>query len=106
MGGVNRVRKIISGGQTGVDRGALEAAIALGILHGGYCPRGRRAEDGVIPDRYRLGAAGMALRLWLHREAIRTLNVAGPRETRGPGIGEDARRFLVAALRPEREGDR
>ncbi len=46
--------KIISGGQTGVDRGALDAAIALGILHGGWCPRGRLAEDGRIPDCYEL----------------------------------------------------
>jgi len=46
--------KIISGGQTGVDRGALDAAIALGIPHGGWCPRGRTAEDGRIPDRYQL----------------------------------------------------
>jgi hypothetical protein len=46
--------KIISGGQTGVDRGALDAAIELGALHGGWCPRGRTAEDGRIPDRYRL----------------------------------------------------
>jgi hypothetical protein len=46
--------KIISGGQTGVDRGALDAAIELGIAHGGWCPRGRTAEDGRIPDRYQL----------------------------------------------------
>ncbi len=49
-----RPLKIVSGGQTGVDRGALDAAIALGILHGGWCPRGRLAEDGTIPARYRL----------------------------------------------------
>jgi hypothetical protein len=48
------VQKIVSGGQTGVDRGALDAAIALGIEHGGWCPRGRLAEDGAIPPRYRL----------------------------------------------------
>jgi len=48
------VRRIVSGGQTGVDRGALDAAIALGIEHGGWCPRGRFAEDGRIPGRYRL----------------------------------------------------
>ncbi|MEX0819734.1 MAG: putative molybdenum carrier protein [Pirellulaceae bacterium] len=48
------VRRIISGGQTGVDRGALDAAIFLGIAHGGWCPRGRLAEDGRIPSRYRL----------------------------------------------------
>ncbi len=46
--------KIISGGQTGVDRGALDAAIALDIEHGGWCPLGRLAEDGPIPDRYQL----------------------------------------------------
>lgn len=48
------VRRIISGGQTGVDRGALDAAIFLGIAHGGWCPRGRLAEDGRIPSRYQL----------------------------------------------------
>ena len=47
-------RRIISGGQTGVDRGALRAAIALGIPHGGWCPSGRRAEDGRIPDEFQL----------------------------------------------------
>jgi len=47
-------QRIVSGGQTGVDRGALEAAIALGIAHGGWCPRGRLAEDGSIPSRYEL----------------------------------------------------
>ena len=46
------VKRIVSGGQTGVDRGALDAAIALGIEHGGWCPRGRLAEDGRIPDLY------------------------------------------------------
>lgn len=49
-----RPTKIVSGGQTGVDRGALDAAIKLGIAHGGWCPRGRLAEDGTIPPRYRL----------------------------------------------------
>ncbi|MEM6778610.1 MAG: putative molybdenum carrier protein [Planctomycetota bacterium] len=46
--------KIISGGQTGVDRGALDAAIELGIVHGGFCPAGRLAEDGMIPEQYDL----------------------------------------------------
>ena len=46
--------KIISGGQTGVDRGALDAAIELEIPHGGWCPQGRTAEDGRISDRYEL----------------------------------------------------
>ncbi len=46
--------RIISGGQTGVDRGALEAAIAFGLEHGGWCPAGRLSEDGTIPSRYHL----------------------------------------------------
>jgi hypothetical protein len=45
---------IISGGQTGVDRGALDAALELGSTCGGWCPEGRRAEDGRIPVRYPL----------------------------------------------------
>lgn len=49
-----RVQKIVSGGQTGVDRAALDAAAALGLQRGGWCPRGRRAEDGVIPRHYPL----------------------------------------------------
>jgi hypothetical protein len=46
--------KIISGGQTGVDRGALDAALDAGIECGGSCPVGRKAEDGTIPDIYPL----------------------------------------------------
>jgi len=44
--------KIVSGGQTGVDRAALDAACEARIPSGGWCPKGRRAEDGVIPERY------------------------------------------------------
>jgi hypothetical protein len=46
--------KIISGGQTGIDRGTLDAAIACGFPCGGWCPPGRLAEDGQIPERYPL----------------------------------------------------
>lgn len=46
--------RIISGGQTGVDRAALDFALEHGIEHGGWCPRGRIAEDGVIDNRYHL----------------------------------------------------
>ena len=45
--------KIVSGGQTGVDRGALEAAVALGLNFGGWAPHGWIAEDGTIPEQYR-----------------------------------------------------
>ncbi len=48
------VQKLISGGQTGVDRAALDAALARGTACGGWCPRGRIAEDGVIDARYPL----------------------------------------------------
>ena len=46
--------KIVSGGQTGVDRAALDVALELGVPCGGWCPRGRRAEDGPIDRRYPL----------------------------------------------------
>lgn len=59
------VQQIISGGQTGADRGGLDAAADLGIKTGGWCPRGRRAEDGSVPERY-----------------------AGLRETTSPGYTE------------------
>ncbi len=46
--------RIVSGGQTGVDRAALDAALQCGLAIGGWCPRGRRAEDGPIDARYSL----------------------------------------------------
>ncbi len=49
-----RLQKIVSGGQTGVDRAALDAAREHGVPAGGWCPQGRRAEDGSLPDRYPL----------------------------------------------------
>lgn len=48
------VVRLISGGQTGADRAALDAAMACGIPHGGWCPKGRLAEDGPIPEKYDL----------------------------------------------------
>lgn len=49
-----RSLKIVSGGQTGVDRAALDVALDAGMLCGGWCPEGRRAEDGPIDLRYPL----------------------------------------------------
>ena len=46
--------KVVSGGQTGVDQGALEAALELGISHGGWCPRGRLTESGIVPAHFEL----------------------------------------------------
>jgi hypothetical protein len=145
--------KIISGGQTGVDRAALDVALALGVPCGGWCPLGRRAEDGPIDDRYPLvettspsypvrtrrnvrdaegtliltrgqpdrGTAltcklaerlrrplfvvdllqpsdALAVRRWLDDQAIRVLNVAGPRESSQPGIHAQATEFLRRVL--------
>jgi hypothetical protein len=46
--------RIISGGQTGVDRAALDVGLELGLPCGGWCPQGRKAEDGPIDPRYPL----------------------------------------------------
>ncbi len=46
------LKRIISGGQTGADQGALDAAIAASFAVGGWCPNGRRTEDGALPERY------------------------------------------------------
>lgn len=141
--------KIVSGGQTGVDRAALDGALCLGVPCGGWCPRGRLAEDGVIPERYPLvetpsadyaqrthwnvrdsdgtlllvgGPFGggtaytleiarqlgkphllvdlsphplpQAVRIWLDRFRIQTLNIAGPRESQCSGIHTLSARFL------------
>ncbi len=48
------LKKIISGGQTGADQAALDAAIKYGFPHGGWIPKGRRAEDGPLSTEYNL----------------------------------------------------
>jgi len=48
------IKKIISGGQTGADQAALDVAIDLGIEHGGWIPKGRKKENGRLPDKYQL----------------------------------------------------
>ena len=48
------IARIVSGGQTGADRGGLEAALYCDLPHGGWCPKGRKAEDGRIPAKYTL----------------------------------------------------
>jgi hypothetical protein len=156
------IRKIISGGQTGSDRGALDAAHAIGIDRGGWAPKGWRAEDGIIPNFYRVGMResharaypvrtrqniedsdgtlilslgelpvdggstltcklarlhwkayrhviipadgniyGIALERtcnWMRDSQIRVLNVAGPRESREPGLQAAARKALVIIM--------
>lgn len=48
------LEKVISGGQSGVDRAALDVAIEIGLAHGGWCPGGRDADDGKIAEKYKL----------------------------------------------------
>jgi hypothetical protein len=48
------IEKIVSGGQTGADRAGLDAAIELGIPHGGWVQKGRKTEDGGLPEQYHL----------------------------------------------------
>lgn len=151
--------KIVSGGQTGADRGGLDAARELGMPFGGWAPKDWRAEDGAIPEVYRAsmrttssrnyrdrtkrnvfdsdGTLLVSLRTaltggsletwsycehrrrprlhvvltdplpvingnlldWLGRNRIRVLNVAGPRESKEPGLQDATRRVLVSCLR-------
>jgi hypothetical protein len=147
------IEKIVSGGQTGVDRAALDLALELGLPCGGWCPKGRKAEDGTITPRYPLretpsddyaqrtewnvrdsdgtlvltvgplteGTAftfdvaarlkkpclvvdlarpmqADSVRSWLATHRIKVLNVAGPRESKSPGIHEQARQALRRIL--------
>ena len=72
-----RIPKVISGGQTGVDQGALDAALEWGLPCGGWCPLNRKSEQGRIPERYPLRethSSSYALRTrWNIRDADGTL---------------------------------
>lgn len=149
------LERIVSGGQTGVDRAALDVALRLGIPCGGWCPRGRRAEDGRIPERYPLqetpsadyaqrtewnvrdsdatlilfrdrlkGGSALTRRLaalyrrpclaidlarpveqdevcaWLRANAVRVLNVAGPRASAHGDLSAPAATLLSELLAP------
>ncbi|WP_420125712.1 putative molybdenum carrier protein [Longimicrobium sp.] len=86
---------IVSGGQTGVDRAALDVAMERGMPIGGWCPAGRQAEDGAIDPRYPLRktpSANPAQRTeWNVRDSDGTLLlVTGP-----PSAGTDLTRDLA-----------
>ncbi len=150
-----RPGKIVSGGQSGVDRAALDVAAEISLPRGGWCPKGRYAEDGPIPDAYPLketpspataqrtewnvrdadgtlvltegapsGGTAITVRFarkhgkpclvldlevdaepgavgrWIAEHGIAVLNVAGPRESKCPGIYRRAAAFLREALAP------
>lgn len=81
-----RIEKLVSGGQTGVDRAALDVALASCMPCGGWCPKGRLAEDGPIPARYPLSetpSGELAQRTeWNVRDSDATLVLV-----RGPARG-------------------
>ena len=101
--GIAMLRRIVSGGQTGVDRAALDWALARGFPCGGWCPAGRLAEDGPIPAEYPLTetpAAESSQRTeWNVRDSDATLIVA-PRSRPGGRHGTDReiRRRLESTL--------
>ncbi|HBF52234.1 MAG TPA: hypothetical protein DDX04_19945 [Massilia sp.] len=68
---------IVSGGHTGADRAGLDWAISNGVRHGGWCPRGRKTENGVLPEVYRLketpGAGYLQRTEWNLRDSDATL---------------------------------
>jgi hypothetical protein len=82
--------KIVSGGQTGADRAALDWAIKRGVAHGGWCPKGRKAEDGVIDPRYSLTetpSESYSLRTeWNVRDSDGTAVFSVGRELRGGSL--------------------
>lgn len=150
--------KVVSGGQTGVDRAALDVARKLGIPCGGWCPQGRKAEDGTLASCYpltetssadysqrtewnvrdsdgtlvltrgkptegtaftidtakRLEKPCLVLELtddpnpsavwaWAREHDVKVLNVAGPRESKCPGIYKEAFGFLLNVLSPGKD---
>jgi Circularly permutated YpsA SLOG family len=110
------LRKIVSGGQTGVDRGALDAALVAGFSCGGWCPADRAAEDGVIPDRYPLThlpvefAAGRRPRAPVRESGClfdETKDLAEPSEKLvmddGAEPTSDGQRDVIRTVRPDEE---
>jgi len=84
------LKRIISGGQTGVDRAALDAAMKLGIPVSGWCPRGRKALDGVIPTKYPLtetrGKSYQTRTKWNVRDSDATLIICRDEPSGGTAL--------------------
>lgn len=88
--GESPVLRIVSGGQTGVDRAALDVALEFGMPCGGWVPKGRRAEDGRIADRYPLqespNAAYAERTRWNVRDSDATLILCRGRPSGGTAL--------------------
>src|SRR5689334_1200598 len=104
------VAKVVSGGQTGVDRAGLDVALALGLACGGWVPRGRGAEGGRVPDRYPLtetpGTAYPLRTEWNVRDSDGTLILHDGAFDRGTALTRRlaerlGRRCLVVDLRSD-----
>ncbi len=95
--------KIVSGGQTGVDRAALDVALEAGVPCGGWCPRGRGSEDGPIPSRYPLretpDASPEQRTAWNVRDSDGTLVLARGRLRGGTRRTVEGARALGRPLR-------
>ena len=95
--------RVVSGGQTGADRAALDAAQELGLETGGWCPHGRRAEDGRIPDRYPLretpSEAVEQRTAWNVRDSDATLILVLDAMDRGTAYTEEQARAYGRPLR-------
>src|SRR5262249_43447288 len=81
------IARLVSGGQTCVDQAALDAALELGVPCGGWCPKGRKAEDGAVPDRHPLTETPSACYAertrWNVRDADATLILSWGKPTGG-----------------------
>jgi len=109
IGGAS-LKKVISGGQTGVDRAALDAAMKLGIAVGGWCPRGRRSMDGEIPAKYPLietrGKSYQTRTKWNVRDSDATLIICRDEPAGGTALTvkyceQLGKPFAVCQLNPE-----
>ena len=93
---------VVSGGQSGVDRAALDAALALAVPVGGWCPAGRWAEDGPIPARYPLVETPSAdpeeRTRWNVRDADATLVLSPGPPSGGTRLTADVARRLGRPL--------